>query len=145
MDNLPQRFAFLLHRTAALYRQALDQRLKPTGLSQATWRTLLILRNRAEPMNQTELAGRLAIEGPTLVRLLDRLEGQGWVVRSTDPKDRRSKLLTLTAEGLSLTAGLQQELDAFSRDLLAGIDEGALAQGTELLDRVFQLLQSRKG
>ncbi|QEL65310.1 MarR family transcriptional regulator, transcriptional regulator for hemolysin [Oryzomicrobium terrae] len=144
MDNLPQRFAFLLHRTASLYRQALDQRLKPTGLSQATWRALLILRNRHAPMNQTELAGRLAIEGPTLVRLLDRLERQGWVLRSPDPQDRRSKLLSLTDEGLALTEGLQLELDGFSRELLAGINEAALGQCTEVLDQVFQLLQARR-
>ena len=36
-------FGLLLHGTARAWRQKLDQRLKPMGLSQAKWRTLMHL------------------------------------------------------------------------------------------------------
>ena len=58
----------------------LDQRLKPMGLSQANWRTLIHLSRTPEPLTQSQIAEHTAIEEPTLVSLLHRLEKEGWVV-----------------------------------------------------------------
>jgi MarR family transcriptional regulator for hemolysin len=46
-----------------------------------------------------ELAERVGLDGSSLVRLLDILEGHGWVERRADPGDRRSKRIFLTGEG----------------------------------------------
>ena len=59
----------------------LDQRLKPMGLSQAKWRTLIHLSRTPEPLTQSQIAEVPAIEEPTLVSLLHRLEKEGWVIR----------------------------------------------------------------
>jgi MarR family transcriptional regulator for hemolysin len=48
---------------------------------------------------QKELAERVGLDGSSLVRLLDILEGHGWVERRADPGDRRSKRIFLTGEG----------------------------------------------
>ena len=53
--------------------QAMDRRMKPLGMSQATWRTLYWLDREGGGVTQTALAERMGIEGPTLVRLLDNL------------------------------------------------------------------------
>lgn len=42
---------------------------------------------------------RVGLDGSSLVRLLDILEGHGWVERRADPGDRRSKRIFLTDEG----------------------------------------------
>src|SRR5438034_8630851 len=55
----------LLHGTARAWRQKLDERLKPMGLSQAKWRTLLHLSLAPEPLTQTEIAARLGVEEHT--------------------------------------------------------------------------------
>src|SRR5205085_492970 len=74
-------FGPLLHGTARAWRLKLDQRLKPMGLSQAKWRTLMHLSVAPGPMTQAEIASHLGIEEPTLVTLLHRLEGERWVAR----------------------------------------------------------------
>jgi len=63
----------LLHGTARAWRQKLDQRLKPMGLSQAKWRTLMHLSIAEDALTQAEIAGRLGVEEPTVVTLLHRL------------------------------------------------------------------------
>ncbi len=73
----------------------LDQRLKPMGLSQAKWRTLIHLSRTPEPLTQSQIAERTGIEEPTLVSLLNRLEKEGWVLRKHSTRDRRCKTVHL--------------------------------------------------
>src|SRR5437762_8938634 len=88
-------FGLLLHGTARAWRQKLDQRLKPMGLSQAKWRTLMHLSLASDPLTQAEIAARLGVEEPTLVTLLHRLEKGGWVARRNAAHDRRCKTVHL--------------------------------------------------
>ena len=93
VDSEP--FGLLLHGTARAWRLKLDGRLKPMGLSQAKWRTLLHLSIASGQLTQAEIASRLGIEEPTLVTLLHRLERGGWVTRRNASHDRRCKTVHL--------------------------------------------------
>ena len=88
-------FGPVLHGTARAWRLKLDERLKPMGLSQAKWRTLLHLSRASQPMTQSEIASHLGIEEPTLVTLLHRLENDRWVSRRNSEHDRRCKTVHL--------------------------------------------------
>ena len=88
-------FGPLLHGTARAWRLKLDERLKPMGLSQAKWRTLIHLSRASEPLTQSQIADRIGIEEPTLVTLLHRMEKEGWVVRKSSATDRRCKTVHL--------------------------------------------------
>src|SRR5205814_1503483 len=85
----------LLHGTARAWRLKLDDRLKPMGLSQAKWRTLLHLSIASDALTQAEIAARLGVEEPSVVTLLHRLEREGWVTRQSSPRDRRCKIVHL--------------------------------------------------
>jgi MarR family transcriptional regulator, transcriptional regulator for hemolysin len=85
----------LLHGTARAWRLTLDDRLKPMGLSQARWRTLLHLSIASGALTQAEIAARIGVEEPTLVPLLHRLETDGWIIRRSSPHDRRCKTVHL--------------------------------------------------
>jgi len=76
-------FGQLLHGTARIWRQKLDERLKPMGLSQAKWRTLMHLSLAEDALTQTEIAARLGVEEPTVVTLLHRLERESWITRKS--------------------------------------------------------------
>src|SRR5262247_2906194 len=89
-------FGPLLHGTARAWRLKLDERLKPMGMSQAKWRTLLHLSiSPPGTLTQTEIAERLGIEEPSLATLLHRLENAGWIARKSSPHDRRCKMVLL--------------------------------------------------
>lgn len=145
MDNQRQRFSILLHQTAALWRNVLDRRLKPLGFSQASWRTLLALTREPEGCNQTRLAERLGIEAPTLVRLLDRMESQGWVRRLPDPTDRRSKRVELTPASLALAAEIEAAVEAVRQELLADLTPAQLEGAIALLEGVRRRAEGALG
>src|SRR2546423_14073544 len=79
----------VLFGTARAWRTKLDQRLRPLGLSQGKWRTLMHLSQGGNKLTQKEIAERMGIEGATLAGLLDRLENDGWVQRRDRAGDRR--------------------------------------------------------
>lgn len=139
-----QRFAALLHRTAALWRTRLDERLRPWQMTQATWRTLWTLRLAEEPYNQSTLAARLGIETPTLVHIIDRMAALGLLQREPDARDRRQKYITITPAGLALAAEIEGEVVGMREEMLQGIGDAELAAGVGLLERILANAEALK-
>ena len=98
-DQLVGAFGLELVEMAHKWRRLLDTRLRPEGLSQATWRTLFFVSRATNGIQQKDLAVAIGIEGPSLVRLLDRLESEGLLERQISPEDRRGKIVDLTELG----------------------------------------------
>ncbi len=109
-------------RTLALafkaMRECLDRRMAEHGGSLATW---LVLHHAMEgpAPSQSQLAGRLAIEAPTLVRHLDRLEADGLVERRRDDRDRRILRVRVTPAGRRAEAALRGVADTMNAELRA--------------------------
>ena len=103
------------------------QRIAEYGLTEARWLALLAISRGGEGMTQKDLAGRLLIEGPTLVRTLDWLEGEGLVERRESPHDRRAKTLHLTAKARPLIHRIEAAATGVRAEILAGIPEAELA------------------
>lgn len=123
-------FGLLLFGTARAWRTRLDQRLRPLGLSQGKWRTLIHLSQGGNKLTQKEIAERMGIEEPTLAGLLDRLQEDGWIKRRESPNDRRCKIVHLQRrskavldEIFNTAHGLRHELieDVPTHDLEACI------------------------
>src|ERR1700712_2720093 len=89
----------LVARLARVWRRRADQALSAHGLSEAMATPLLILSRGGKCVRQGVLANEMGIEGPSLVRVIDLLQAEGWVERREDPTDRRAKMLHVTALG----------------------------------------------
>jgi MarR family transcriptional regulator for hemolysin len=131
-------FGPLLHGTARAWRLKLDQRLKPLGMSQARWRTLMHLARADEPVTQSEIAARLGIEEPTLVNLLHRLERTGWVKRLESSEDRRCKTVKLQPRARRVIASIDATASDLRRELLNGISPGEIQACVRVLERIRQ-------
>jgi len=134
MTDLEERFSSALHSTSRAWRQAVDRRLKYLGVSQASWMTIAVAAKARAPLSQSELADRLAVEGATMVAMVDRLVKAGLVVREPSTTDRRVKRVVLTQAGNLLYDKVRAEAAAFRKELLAGIDPKKLLAATELLE-----------
>jgi MarR family transcriptional regulator for hemolysin len=134
MTDLEERFSGALHNTSRAWRQALDRRLKYLGVSQASWMTIAVAAKAREPLSQSELADRLAVEGATMVAMVDRLVKAGMVIREPSTTDRRVKRVVLTQAGNLLYDKVRTEAAAFRKELLAGMDPKKLLIATELLE-----------
>jgi len=118
------------------WRAVLDRRLAPLGLSQAKWQPLLYLLRADGPPTQAEIARHLEIESPTLVRLLDRLEADGWIVRKHCPGDRRARRIHLTARAKSVCDEIETAVIEVRRQLLDAVSPTEMAQCIDVLRRI---------
>lgn len=137
-------FPMVLFETARAWRNQLDKRLKPLGFSQAKWRTLLHLSRAKQPMTQSQLAERMNVEGPTLVRILDRLEKDGWIKRQDSLSDRRSKTVHLTENSDSVLQEIYAAADSLRDELLSAVSSEELEQCISLLQRIKVRLEEIK-
>jgi DNA-binding MarR family transcriptional regulator len=94
----------------------LDDRLGARDASLWNW-VLLREASLAGGASQRELAGRIRIEPPTLVRQLDKLTADGYVERRPDPVDRRVARVVVTPAGRARLAALQKEAEWVDREL----------------------------
>ncbi len=92
---------FIANRLVRVFQKAVDKRVMDHGLTTAQFCVLAKL-SEEEGITQTELAGRLFIENPTLVRTLDRMESSGIIERRRDPRDRRAYHIYLLPKGREL-------------------------------------------
>lgn len=137
-------------RTAAKLRLAITRtarRLRQeagVGLSPSQGAALATI-ERHGPLTPSELAAAERIQRPTATRLLAKLEAAGLAGRQADPADRRSSLVTITAQGRALLAESRAHKDAYLarrlRELDAG-DRATLARAAEILE---SLLECRDG
>jgi MarR family transcriptional regulator for hemolysin len=134
-------FGALVGQVARRWRALVDVRLKEYGLTEATWRPLLHLSKFEEAPRQTDLAESLSIEGPSLVRLLDTLERDGYILRCAD-SDRRTKTIRLTPRGETLQHKIAAVVAETRDQILAGVADRRLAAATEVLEDVQRSIQA---
>ncbi|HEY1991641.1 MAG TPA: MarR family transcriptional regulator [Gammaproteobacteria bacterium] len=111
----------LINDLSRIWRARLDQRLKPMGLSQVQWRVLLLLARLDTAPRQGELAEHIGVEGPTLVKLLDRMARRGWVQRRPSPEDRRCKTVHLTPKARGTVRKIRKVTWGFRKQLFAAV------------------------
>jgi MarR family transcriptional regulator, transcriptional regulator for hemolysin len=142
MSDLQERFSGALHNSSRAWRQALDRRLKYLGLSQASWMTIAVAAQARGPLSQSELADRLAVEGATMVAMVDRLVKAGLVNREPSTTDRRVKRIVLTEAGTLLYGKVLTEAAAFRKELLADLDQNKLLIATEFLEGLQGIIET---
>jgi DNA-binding MarR family transcriptional regulator len=93
------------------------------------------------PMRIGELAEAEQVEPPTMTRLVDGMERDGYVERSPDPQDRRAVMVRATAKGTeALTTGRARRVAALTGTLraLPPAQLRALDRGVRILEKVAQ-------
>jgi MarR family transcriptional regulator for hemolysin len=138
-------FGPLLHGTARAWRLKLDERLKPMGMSQAKWRTLLHLSIAPGTLTQTEIAERLGIEEPSLATLLHRLENEGWVARKSSPRDRRCKMVLLGRRAHNVISRINAAAEELRHELLENISEADLRTCMRVLTQIYEKAEGKNG
>lgn len=136
---IPQeQIGLLIGDVARSWRTRLNERLRPLGLSQARWMVLLHLHKRGDGVMQKALAEWIGIEGPTLVRLLDRMTEDGWIERRESSTDRRSKTVHLTEQSSAIIKQINKIAAQLRQELLANIDPADLQTCMQVLLQIKQ-------
>lgn len=94
-------------------------------------------------IEQTALSDAIAYDRSTIGGLVDRLEAKGMMRRSPGTRDRRTKQLTLTPDGVALLRAVQARVPRVQQRMLAPLTADERATFTALLERVVKLSRAR--
>ncbi|MGE7469019.1 MarR family winged helix-turn-helix transcriptional regulator [Bosea sp. NPDC003192] len=92
-----------VQRAARALARLFDEALRPVDLTNQQFSLLMSL-NRPEPPPIGPVANLLGMDRTTLTAALKPLERRGLVTVTSGEKDRRSRLLAITPEGIALLA-----------------------------------------
>ncbi len=133
--DLAVRLRLAVTRTARRLRQEADSSLTPSTAA------ALASVERRGPLTPSELAAIEGIQRPSATRVIARLEAEGLLTRAADPADRRSSLVSVTAEGRALLRRARNRKTAYlahrMRDLPAD-DLAALERAADVLERMLE-------
>jgi DNA-binding MarR family transcriptional regulator len=88
------------------------------GLSHAALNALAVIEGEGQPMLTGELASRMHITSGTVTSLLDNLERKDYIVRSSDPGDRRRVLVDITPAAQAVLDEVLPAIQQTARQLL---------------------------
>lgn len=93
MDRL-RNFGFLIKDIQRLFTRVFEQKARHMDVTLAQCKVLAYL-SRNEGTSQARLAEMTGVEPMSVVRILDRMEKDGWIERRSHPTDRRARRLYL--------------------------------------------------
>lgn len=111
--------------TLRSFTRSLEKRLRNTGISPAQFIALAHL-TALGAMPQAELAAHLSTSPVSVVKLIDRMERDGWVERQPSANDRRIKQVVPTAQAAAIWSELTAHAQALIEQAYRGISEEEL-------------------
>ncbi len=121
--------------TARALERELGRQLETHGITAQQWGVLSTL-VRMGPQHQAGLATTLRMEPPTLCRMLDVMERDGWLAREDDPEDRRRKRIRLEPKAEEVWETMVQSARAVRKRATRGFSPEEVEQLRTLLSRI---------
>ena len=91
-------------------------------------------------LTATEIADRISLSASTVIGVLDRLEGKGFLKRDRDKKDRRLVHVTATDTGLELAASMPYPLKRPLNTALSKMSDSEQERITEALESLVKYM-----
>ncbi len=120
MFNLDDCIAFVTCKGAKDLADTLEKRLNNFNITRSQWIALYYIENN-NMITQKQLADKMSLKEPSVVRLLDKMELYGWVNRISSNDDKRMKFLMLTDSGKEIETAMLDVAEKFKSDVLNGI------------------------
>ena len=115
---------------------------RPAGQSTARWQVLASV--EGAPVTVATIARTLGLARQSVQRVADALETGGLISYEDNPRHRRARLVTLTADGRTALARIQAEQRPWANALGAAVGERELLKATSALDRVLAVMTERR-
>ena len=134
----------LIHALSKAWREELDRRLRPLGLTRVQWQALLWLSRAGGALVQRELSDFLDIGAPATVGLVDRMERDGLVARSAVAGDRRRNAVVLTPKARRLLKTIEAAAGQLRREVSSGLTRAEIDALCALLGKAKARIDALK-
>jgi len=131
----------LIKKAARLLEKRANQLLKPYNIMHGFTYFLLELYNK-DGQTQSELQKSIGIEQPTVVRTLDRMERDGFIVRKHNTSDRRVFNIYLTEKAINCKKEVLQSAEILNTSLLSKLSMPEKDKIDSLLEQMVTNLEN---
>lgn len=100
---------------------------------------------RSGAMSVNRLSSELRLEKSSASRMVDSLEGKKYVRRTPDPRDRRARIVEMTAEGRRVHDEIVEELVEEKRQLFDGVGKSTRAAAIRIVGEMARVAEERFG
>jgi DNA-binding MarR family transcriptional regulator len=128
---------YLLTRIGAESRRRWARMLAGYGLTPHHYGVLIALR-QLMTSHQQRLAEAIGVDPRNAVPVIDLLERRGLIARTTDPADRRRRVIELTEAGLRITEELRRAGEAIEAAMLHGLTARQRSTLNTLLHKLYE-------
>ncbi|HMQ58458.1 MAG TPA: MarR family transcriptional regulator [Rhizobiaceae bacterium] len=94
------------------------------------------LARKPQGLRMSELSAELKVSNGNVTGIVDRLVGDGVILRVPVDNDRRAMVVRLTQKGLEIFEALAREHEGWVDGLLGGLDPGEARELGRALDRI---------
>lgn len=120
------------------HRRLAEEKIRHQGITYPQMGVLLAVSKAASEMSQTELARTLETDTTTITVICDSLEKKKLILRSPNPADRRSKIISLTPAGKRVFAGAFADMSVYMERMESAIPPGLLKAVIPVLEKIYR-------
>ena len=130
---------YLISRVSLVVTSALKKGFADAGVQKVRPAYLCVMMSLWEEdgLKVIELGKKAGLEPSSMTGMLDRMERDGLVCRTMDPRDRRVLRINLTETGRQLCGPVLKVVDRVLTEVFAGIAEDDISQTKNLLRHVI--------
>jgi len=127
-------------RMAEVFKRSVSATFRKYKLSFPQYNVLRVLDATKNGQSRiTNVSRIMLVPGANMTGIAKRLEKSGLLTRTSDPRDERVTLLTITPKGRTLLAKIEAERDQHMNTMLKGFSED---EKRELLSKVKRLIRN---
>lgn len=133
---------FITNRGAKVVCEAMNEQFKKKDITRVQWMALYYISHQNGSMTQKELASAMMISEPTTVHLVERMEQEGFITRTSSTDNYRAKFLGLTEKGEQILKDLFPLVVEFNREGIDGISEEELDVFKRVMHKMIENVQT---
>ena len=120
-EAVEPRISYVVARLERAVRAAVNERVRPHGLTTLQYTTLSVLGARGQPLSNAQLARRAYMTPQSMIEVIDALERKGLIRRDPHPSHRRVFPATMTAKGVRVLKACDAAVEQMEEEMLAGL------------------------
>ena len=137
---LDDALGFNIHRVGVLFRRELIRTLAEYNLTPEQWQVMAMLWSTSRPLSQNDIVKSTMRDKPTVSRMIQRLEKNGWVEKTPNRLDARVTMIRLTGKGDSHKREISSKVQSHFRRIFHHLEVEESVQFKSTLKKLRYLL-----
>lgn len=119
-----------------------DRLTAPVGLTSARWQILGAIEGEGRPLTVAQVGRRMGLSRQAVQRVVNDLEGLGFVTLETNPDHKRAKLIVLTPSCIETLRKLDVMQSQWVNELATGLSDSGLKRAVKLMSEIRERCES---